>query len=51
MRRIMRRLQDPNDAKTRLLLFESIGANNVGRLDSEEKSEKQQALGDITNRH
>ncbi len=27
----MRRFEDPNDAWTRLLVFESIGANNVGR--------------------
>jgi hypothetical protein len=38
----MRRLQDPNDEWTRLMLFRSIGANNVGR--SEEKDAKRQAL-------
>jgi hypothetical protein len=44
----MCRFQDPNDEWTRLMLFGSIGANNVGR--SEEKAAKRQALGDITNR-
>ncbi len=34
----MRRFQDPNDELTRLVLFGSIGANNVGR--SEEKAAK-----------
>jgi hypothetical protein len=43
-----RRFQDPNDEWTRLVLFGSIGANNLGR--SEEKAAKRQALGDITNR-
>jgi hypothetical protein len=44
----MRRFQDPNDEWTRLVLFGSIRANNVGR--SEDKAAKRQALGDITNR-
>jgi hypothetical protein len=44
----IRRFQDPNDEWTRLVLFGSIGANNVGR--SEEKAAKRQALCDITNR-
>ena len=42
----MRRFQDPDDEWTRLMLFGSIGANNVGR--SEEKAAKRQALHDIT---
>jgi hypothetical protein len=44
----MRRFQDPNDEWTRLVLFGSIRANNVGR--SEDKAAKRQAMGDITNR-
>jgi hypothetical protein len=45
----IRRLEDPNDEWTRLMLLGSIGANNVGR--SEQKAAKQQSLGGITNRH
>jgi hypothetical protein len=45
----MRSFQDPSVEWTRLMLFGSIGANDVTR--SEEKAAKRQALGDITNRH
>jgi hypothetical protein len=38
----MRRIQDPNDEWTRIMLFGSIGANNFTR--SEEKAAKRQAF-------